>query len=146
MAQMIQIEIMVPLSQTQNVEPLLEVCCLDAGDKLLGRREFQEDREVLFMVVLMNALNGLKHISVLHNALQQQVITSFQFTHRSVLKLSSPTILELMHDFPMSYGDTWIPAINHPQSIYLSLPRLLLTGKQAVWILNHKNVTWESLE
>ena len=142
---MIQVEIIVPLFLAHKVKPFLEQCCSESGDLLLGYRESQEVNEEVFIVQLTHDSHSSQHVSVLHDALQQETISSFRFLRGSLLKLSSPTIVKQISDFPLAVGDSWVTALDNPECIYLSVPRTLITGKQSAWLLSQENVVWDYL-
>jgi len=137
---MIMIEVTVPFSQAKQVEPFLAQCCEEAGDMLLGRREYPEAEQVLLVVRLMSDSHFSKHVPVLGQALQQRAITSFIFAQGNLVKLSSPDILEQMLSFPLEFGDSWVPVINDTHSVYLCIQRSSLTSKQLKWTFEHQEV------
>jgi len=142
---MMHVEIIVPLAHVHEVEPFLKQCCAEAGDKLLGRRAYPESDEVLFVVQLMHDANSSKHIAVLHSALQQNIVSSFQFARGSIIEFSAPLIIEQMRDFPLTFGDAWIPSLDDPQCVYLLTHKQLMTATQAAWVLNHSEIKWQYL-
>ncbi len=141
----IHIEVTVPLAYVHEVEPFLKQCCAEVGDKLLGRRAYPESDEVLFVVQLTHDANSSKHIAVLQSALQQNIVSSFQFARGSIIELASPLIIEQMRDFPLLFGDVWIPSLGDPQCVYFLTHKQLMTATQAAWVLNHPEIKWRYL-
>ena len=139
------VEVIVPLTYVHEVEPFLMQCCAETGDKLLGRQVYPEIDEALFVVQLMHDANSSKHITVLHAALQQNIISSFQFARGSIIELASPLVMEQMGEFPLTFGDAWIPALDDPQHIYLLTHKRFMTATQAAWVLNHQEIAWRYL-
>jgi hypothetical protein len=142
---MVLVEIIVPGSCVQAVEPVLRSCCAETGDELLGRQEYQELNTWFFVVRLLQDEHLSKHVPVLCQALQQKSITSFQFVHVDVIKLISDDIVEQMHHFPLSLGDSWIPAIDDSNIAYLCTARNVLTKQQSVWLVMHEEIEWRYL-
>lgn len=139
------VEVIVPLAHVQQVEPFLMQCCEEIGDRLLGCRAYPEADEVLFVVQLMHDANSSKHIAILQSALQQNMIASFRFARGSIVEFASPVIIEQMRDFPLIFGDTWIPALDSPQHVYFLTHKRLMAATQAAWILNHQEIAWRYL-
>ena len=142
---MMHIEVIVPLAHVREVEPFLKQCCAEVGDKLLGRRAYSEDNEVLFVVQLMHDVNSSKHLEILHTALQQNSISAFRFARGSILEFAAPVLEKQIHDFPLTLGDVLIPAIDSSQHMYLLTHKRLLTATQAAWVLNHQDISWRYL-
>jgi len=139
---LILIEVVVPGSLAHQVEPAIEQCCAESGDRLLGRREYQEVNELFLVVQLLQDAHQSKHVPILGQALQNSMISSFNFVQGSLVAVSSPDILEQIHSFPLSLGDSWVPSARDPNCIYLCLHRPLLTHAQAAWFLLHEETTW----
>ena len=139
---MILIEITIPGCYVTQVEPTLIQCCIETGDEFLGREYFQEIDEWLFVVHLLEDFNLSKHVPILSQALEQKAIASFEFVQGNLVHLSSQDILEQMHSFPLSLGDSWIPALNDVQSVFLCCHRRVLTPKQISWLVEHHEIRW----
>jgi len=143
--QSIQIEVKVPLMHLSTVESFLKQCCDALGDRLLGRRVFQEEDCVLFLVQLTRLSNRDRHMHALQDGRNRGLITSFQFTRGSVIKISSRTLFEQLHDFPLCSGDVFIPGIDDPQGVFLSVQRPLLSAQQSAWLILREDFTWDYL-
>ncbi len=143
--QSIQIEVKASLVHFSTVETLLKQYCDESGDRLLGRKVFQEEEQVLFFVHLFDSSHIDKHMQVLQDSRNRQFITSFQITQGSVLRISSITLFEQIHDFPLCAGDVCIPSIEDAQSIFLSIQRPLLSAQQSAWLLLQQDFVWEYL-
>lgn len=140
-----QVKIIVPRASVHEVEPVLKHCCETSGDWLLGRREEPDSGEVLFLVQLMQDANRNAYSPVLQPALHWNTITSFRWTHGSIVELTAPRMIELIQDFPLAVGETWTPALNHPHRVYLSLHKQLMSAAQAAWVLVHQEIAWRYL-
>ena len=140
---MISIEVVIPGSTVDAVYPLLTQRCAEAGDLLLGRKDFSEIGEILGVVRLTDDSHASKHLTVLTEALEQKAIVSFQFVQGCLVKASAPGIQEQIANFPLSLGDVWIPAAKDEQSVYLCLHRSMLTAQQSAWLLAREKIIWE---
>jgi hypothetical protein len=47
-----------------------------------------------------------------------------------------------MRDFPLAAGDAWLPAIDDPRKVYLSIDVMPMTNEQLVWLNDHQ-VRWK---
>lgn len=142
---MISIEVVVPSSTVDAVYPVLVQCCAEAGDVLLGRRDYSPTGEVLGVVHLTDDSHVSKHLPILTQALEQKALLSFQFVQGCLVELAAPGIWEQMANFPFLLGDVLIPSLNDERSAYLCLHRRLLTAQQSAWLLAHHEVTWSYL-
>ncbi|HTK09561.1 MAG TPA: hypothetical protein VL485_20495 [Ktedonobacteraceae bacterium] len=140
---MICIEVAVSRDKAQDVAPVLMQCCAQTGDRLLGGRVDTETEEVVFLVQLTQDPHLSAHLPVLSGALQQGLIVAFQFAQGSVLKLTAPHVDEHVHQFPLSFGDSWVPGLQNVEDIYLCIARPLLTARQAAWLHLQENMHWE---
>ena len=142
---MISIEVVVPSSTVDAVYPVLAQCCAEAGDVLLGCRDYPPTGEMLGVVHLTDDSHVSKHLPILTQALEQKALLSFQFVQGCLVKVTAPGIWEQMANFPFALGDVFIPSPNHERSVYLCLHRRLLTAQQSAWLLAHHEATWSYL-
>lgn len=142
---MISIEVVIPRSTVDAVYPVLAQCCAEAGDMLLGRREYSPTDEVLGVVHLTDDSHVSKHLPILTQALEQKALLSFQFVQGCLVEVAATGIGEQMANFPFALGDVLIPSINDELSAYLCLHRRLLTAQQSAWLLAHREVRWSYL-
>ena len=140
---MVLIEVTVPGACAQEIEPALIKCCAGTGDVFLGRQYYEEIDQWLYVVYLLHIIHLSTHVSMLSQALQHQTIMSFECVQGNLVRASAPDILAQMYTFPLSGGDSWIPAWHDPQSIFLYCDRPLLTKEQAVWFVLHGGIQWE---
>lgn len=142
---MILIEIAVPSAYASDVEKVIDQCCAETGDRLLGRRDYPEVEQLFLVVQLRHDIHLSKHVPILSQALQHSMISSFEFTQGNVVKVSSPTIFDHICNFPLSLGDSWVPAAHNLHTIYLNIHRSFLSAAQATWLHLHEDVTWSYL-
>jgi hypothetical protein len=142
---LISIEVVIPSSTVDAVYPVLVQCCAEAGDVLLGRRDYSPTGEVLGVVHLTDDSHVSEHLPILTQALEQKDLLSFQFVQECLVKVAAPGIWEQMANFPFALGDVLIPSLNDERSAYLCLHRRLLTTQQSAWLLAHREVTYSYL-
>jgi hypothetical protein len=140
---LICIEVVVARAQVQAVSPTLVECCARTGDRLLGGRVDVDTEEVVFLVQLTQEPHLSVHLTVLSAALQQGLIVAFHFSKGSVLRLSAPQIQDMVCQFPLSLGDSWVPGMRNLQDVYLCIARPLLTPRQAAWLQLQEDMRWE---
>src|SRR2546421_13054716 len=100
------IDIGVPAANGEAVQSVIESCCAETGDLLIGRRAYVETEEVLFFVLLMQPIHLSEHLKVLDQALQQAVINSFHpAIYGCMITVSGPSMesLEDLHGFPLRF-------------------------------------------
>lgn len=140
------IEIAYAISQ-QNVEAVIEHYFKESNNPLIGRSLFKETGEALLVVLLMNP-DTSGHSNFLKHLLQQGMITSFEYRHQYLVTASFDPPLDIrmqMQEFPLQPGESWFPAIDHPDQVYICLERCLMTAGQAAWMLKYQ-VRWAYYE
>ena len=135
------IEIACLLLKEETVQALIEKYCQEKGNQLIGRSVYEEIGEVLLVVQVLHLTNVSKFVAILSHALHQGIIASFEYVTCDLATISSDPSLDLqkqMHDFPLSPGQSWFPAIHDSHQVYLYTSRPVLSPKQIVWLLEHK--------
>ena len=140
----IMIEVAVPTSHADDVEKAIDQCCAETGDTLLGRRYYSEVNELFLVVQLLHDVHLSKHIPILSHALQHMLIHSFVLTQGTVVKVSSPDILNCICNFPLSSGDSWVPSAHDLHTVYLNIHRPTLNASQSAW-LHLQETSWSFL-
>ncbi len=137
------IEVVCPLSQ-KDMEASVEHYFKEMGDLLIGRRAYQELDAVLLVMQVQYAANLIKHRKFLDYALQQGFIESCEYVTCTLVTASLDASLDIwdqMHDFPLCPGESWFPAVDHPNQVYICLGTHLMTRNQAEWLIVHQ-ATW----
>jgi hypothetical protein len=135
------IHVAVAVDNTQSVQSAVNNCCEETGDIPIGRRYYEDVGEMLLVVQLINDLHLSKHVKVLSQALHQRAILSFQFEHTHLVTVHcqpSLRILDVMHDFPLSAGESWFPAIADEQMGYLCTRGEEMKSDQVLWFEEHQ--------
>ncbi|GAC1370689.1 MAG: hypothetical protein NVSMB44_37910 [Ktedonobacteraceae bacterium] len=115
---------------------MIENCCSETGDTPIGRRVYDDAHEVLLVVRLVQNYNVSKHTPVLSQALQRNLILSFQIemTNLVTVQCSTPfNIRNFMQGFPLHPNDSWFPAITSLQQAYVCTRNLILCPDQEHW-------------
>ncbi len=134
------IHVAVPLANEDAVQSEVGRCCAETGDIPLGRRVYKESGEVLLVVRLVQDYHLSEHVKLLNQALQQQIILSFQseVTNLVSVRCKPPrSIVESMHDFPLQWNESWFPAIADPHQAYFCTRRMLIGEDQIAWFNRH---------
>ena len=137
------IEVVCPLSQ-KDMEASVEHYFKEMGDLLIGRRAYQELDAVLLVTQVQCAANLIKHRKFLDYALQQGFIESCEYVTCTLVTISLDASLDIwhqMHDFPLCPGESWFPAVNRPNQVYICLGKQLMTRNQAEWLIV-RQATW----
>ena len=138
---MIIVEVTVPGSHAADVVQVMEQCCQETGDRLIGRRHYPEIDEIFLVVQLLDEEHISEHLPVLRHALHQKLISCFTCTQATLVKVSSPSIASSIESFPLALGDSWVPSAHASDTAYLVLHRFLLSAAQAAWVHLHE-VEW----
>jgi hypothetical protein len=139
------IEIASALAQEKVVRASVEAICQATGDLLIGRSVYEHTNEVLLIVRLLHATSVSKLLIALREALQQELITSFECMSAELVSISflpSLDLREQMHDFPLSPGESWFPALDNAHQAYVCLRGSWLEAEQTAWLLEHQAL-WE---
>ena len=131
---MILVEVTVPDAHAEEVQQVIEQCCQQTGDTLLGRRHYPDIGELFLVVQLRGEEQVSEHLPVLRQALQQKLILCFTCTQATLVKVTSSHIFSSIESFPLSVGDSWVPSAQEPDTVYLAINRLMLTPSQAAWL------------
>lgn len=137
----ILIYIAVPIENEQTLCAELKRCCAETGDQLIGHRVYEDVGEVLFVVCLAHQYVLTKHIHILNQALQAQLILSFQPEKAQVMMICSQgnvlaphNIAALLKGFPLRPSESWFPAIDDSEKAYLCTNTRKLNQQQIAWL------------
>ena len=136
------IEIAYAISQ-QNAEATIAHYFKETGNLLIGHSIFEETGEVLLVVLLMHPHKS-EYTDYLKNLLLQGIVESFEYRFHYLVIVTLDSHLDIrmqMQDFPLQPGESWFPAVDHPDQVYICLERYLMTAEQAAWMLKHQ-VGW----
>lgn len=140
----ILVEIVCPISQ-KDARKTLEQHFEHANDRVLARCEYEELDRALLVVQLSPMTDESKHADFLQSALQSDIVESYGYvTSYPVSAFLNPSLdrYEQMQDFPLRYGESWLPAIDNPNKVYICLDKPFLASSQTAWLSNHQ-VRWE---
>ncbi len=79
-----------------------------------------------------------------HGTMHKDIMESFEYvTYHLVVAFLDPSLdmEKQMHHFPLQPGESWFPAIDNPNQIFICIDRPLMTPRQAAWLLEHE-VRW----
>jgi hypothetical protein len=134
------IHIAVLITNEELVRNTVVNCCSETGDTLIGQRVYEEVGEVLLVVRLVQNYNVTKHIPILSQALQRELILSFQIEMINLVRVECPAPLDIRHqvqDFPLQPNESWFPAVESEQMAYICTRGLLLQPSQEQWLEGH---------
>ncbi len=115
------------------------------GDILLARSPYEELGRVLLVFRLLPTTDIEACTMFLQNALKESTIESYEYVISTLVSVSLQSISDRdtqMRDFPLAAGDAWLPAIDDPRKVYLSIDVMPMTNEQIRW-LNEHQVTWK---
>ena len=138
-------EIVCSVAQEEPIRAAVEAFCKEAGSQLIGRRVNEEAQRVQLIVRLPYKAHVNNHVTHLSQALQQNVIESFQYLTCDLVHLSfdpSVNLQEQMQNFPLRPDETWFPAFHDQHQAYVCMAMPTMSAKQAAWLLAHE-VEWE---
>jgi len=136
------IDIGVSEQHAKAVQAVIESCCTETGDVLLGQRNYAETEEVLFFVLLMEPMHLSKHLAILDGALQQAVINSFHpaiYGYMiNVCCAPSQEISTQLQEFPLRFGEVCFSDSTDTARAFIFIRGTELTEAQTMWLVEHK--------
>ncbi len=100
-------------------------------------------------MLLLVQLSALKDESeddaFLRLALQQGIIESYEYvTCYPVSAFLNPALdmHEQMRCFPLRDGESWLPALDSPNKVYICLDRPFMASNQIAWLVKHQ-IPWK---
>lgn len=140
----VSVEIVCVLSQ-RDAQAAVEQHFNETGDILLARSPYEELGRVLIVFRLLPHTDIEKCTAFLQNALQKSTIESYEYVVSTLVSVSLNPVPDRetqMRDFPLDAGDAWLPAIDDPRKVYLSIDVRPITNEQITW-LNEHQATWK---
>jgi hypothetical protein len=140
----ILVEIICLISQ-KGAQKTVEERVEQTSDRLLARCAFEELDRVLLVVQLSPTTDENEYTAFFQRALQQGIIESYEYvTCYPVIAFlePSPSRHEQMSSFPLRDGESWFPAIDHPNKVYICLDKPLMASNQSAWLIKHQ-ARWE---
>ena len=143
----VSVEIVYVLSQ-EDAQAVIEQRFNETGDILLARSLYEELDRVLLVFRLLPTTNIEKCSAFLLKALHESTIESYEYVVSTLVSVSLNPVPDReiqMRDFPLAAGDAWLPAIDDPRKVYLSIDVMPMTNEQLVWLNDHQ-VRWKYVE
>jgi hypothetical protein len=113
----------------------------ETGDILLARSPYEELDRVLLAFRLLPTTDIQECTTFLQDALHQSTIESYEYVVSTLVSVSLNPVSDRetqMRDFPLAAGDAWLPAIDDPRKVYLSIDVMPMTNEQITWLSDHK--------
>jgi hypothetical protein len=129
----------------KNAQKEVEQRLEQIGDRLLARCAYEELDRVLLVAQFAPRTDEREHSAFLLPALHHGMIESYEFmTSYPVSALLNPTLdrEQLMRLFPLRDGESWFPAIDHPNKVYICLDKPFMASNQTLWLMKYQ-VRWE---
>lgn len=142
---MVILEIVAPICSVDQVEALLSCYCATLGDEVLSCQGYEEVQECFFVIWVKDEQHLSGYLSMLSHARHERLISWFDAQSCSLLRLCSPTILEQMRTFPLTWGNSWIPSKKHTHEVYLYIDEAVLRPCQREWLRIHEDIVWTHL-
>ena len=140
----VSVEIVCLLSQVE-AQATVEQHFNETGDILLARSPYEELGRVLLVFRLLPTTDIEECTVFLQNALQESTIESYEYVVSTLVSVSLNPVPDRetqMRDFPLDAGDAWLPAIDNPRKVYLSIDVMPMTNEQRTWLSEHQ-ATWK---
>ena len=140
----VSVEIVCVLSQ-KEAQATVEQHFNETGDLLLARSPYEELDRILLVFRLLPTTDIQECSIYLQNALQQSTIESYEYVTSTLVSISLNPVSDRdtqMHDFPLAPGDAWLPGLDNPYKVYLSIDVMPMTNEQITW-LNEHQATWK---
>ena len=138
------VEIVCVLSQ-KDAQVAVEQHFNETGDILLARSLYEELGRVLLVFRLSPTTDIQECTDFLQHALHESIIESYEYVVSTLVSVSLnpvPARETQMRDFPLAAGDAWLPAVDDPRKVYLSIDVMPMTNEQITW-LNEHQVAWK---
>ena len=140
----VSVEIVCVLSQ-EDAQAAIEQRFNETGDILLARSLYEEIDRVLLVFRLLPTTNIEEQTAFLQNTLRESIVESYEYVVSTVVSVSLNPVPDReiqMRDFPLAAGDAWLPAIDDPRKVYLSIDVMPMTNEQLLWLNDHQ-VRWK---
>lgn len=140
----VSVEIVCVLSQ-EDAQAAVEQHFNETGDILLARSPYVDLDRVLLVFRLLPTTRIEECTTFLQNALHESTIESYEYVVSTLVSVSLNAASDRdtqMRDFPLAAGDAWLPAIDDPRKVYLSIDVMPMTNEQITWLNNHQ-ATWK---
>jgi hypothetical protein len=134
------VEIICSISQ-RSAQKTVEEHFEKAGDQFLARCAYEDLGQVLLVVQLSATTDEDEHNAFFRLALEQGIIDSYEYlTCYPVSAFLNPSLdrQEQMRHFPLRPGESWFPAIDHPNKVYICLDKPFMAADQTAWLLEHQ--------
>ena len=132
------VHVAIPADNAENIQAAFEQCCEKSGDKIIGRRMYEDVGELLLVVRLEQEAHIDKHVPVLVQALQQRIILSYQFEYAQIVTLQcclpACDIRDKIRAFPLQSNESWFPAIHDTRMLYICIRSARLHPVQEQWL------------
>jgi hypothetical protein len=138
------IEIICSISQ-KDAQKTVEQHFAQSSDHLLARCAYEELDQVLLVFQLSPLTDESEHSAFLKLTLQRGIIDSYEYvTCYPVGAFLNPSLgrQEQMRGFPLQNGESWFPAIDHPNKVYICLDKPFMASNQTAWLIRHQ-IRWE---
>ena len=137
------VEIICSISQdrTQKIIEHFE----QAGDRLFACCVYEELDRILLVIQVSPAADETELSTFLRFGRREGLIESYEYvTCYPVSAFLDPSLdlQEQMSSFPLRYGESWFPAIDHSHKVYICLDKPFMAFNQTTWLTKHQ-VRWE---
>lgn len=137
------VEIICPFSQ-KCPQKWVEQHFEQTGDRLLACCAYERLDRVLLVAQISPTTDRGEHAAFLRLAHQEGIIESYEYlTCYPMSAFLNPTLdtHEQMRCFPLRDGESWLPAIDHPNKVYICLDKPFMASDQTLWLAEYQ-VRW----
>lgn len=140
----VSVEIVTVLSQ-KVAQAAIEQHFNETGDILLARTPYEELDRMLLVFRLLPTSDIQACTAYLQNAISQSTVESYEYITSTLVSVSLNAVPDRetqMRDFPLAPGDAWLPSIDDPRKVYLSIDMMPMTWEQITWLSDH-HASWK---